>query len=303
MIYDANGVATTYEYNQDGYFHDNKWLIKHLPWVDKIVDVGLFAKLIEGSMYFTRFQPDTDHFNYTEKSDSDYHASLLAWVAAILNILIGLVWIFCGGILIPLMMEAALYWRHSYYHLSDQGVAILFGVVTLVITYIWLVLMMVWGCRGLFLPLILVMGIVVYLYSIRKLGNIPHERCIHCRQMEMVHYSHTVNGTPYERWGKASAALESHVVERWKTWTEVTKRWSEPYARREKTYRENEQTHTNVSTRYADYDVLYRIYPSDKYYYCEACGQYEIVPNTSSTELKRVKKGEHTEEHVETHNE
>lgn len=290
VVYDTDSVAVTY--GLESAKGNNRYLVKWLPFLGKIVDTDFFASFIEGSIYNDWIHADNE--NYTEKADVKFtDVKWYYWLGAIVWIVLGLAWVFLIGTLPSLILEAGLYCRYLYYHLSDGAVVSIFGVVTAVFTYLWFILMTVWGCLWLFLPVIVIAGFCVFTYSERKLGTLPHERCLNCRQMEMVHFRNSEFVREYDEWRHDSRAIASHT-DRWKTWTDVTTRWSDGSTTHS---RENERNHSRTTTLYADYNVLYHVKLYHNHYQCDRCGNIETLQEEKLTELMRHKTGEHTTVH------
>ena len=289
VIYDKDSVAVQFAY-EDGHVRtNNRWIVKWTPLLGTIVDCDFFCGLIEGSLYTGWF--DEGEEDYSRPNVGSWkEVPWWKWAVAILWIICGLIWVFLMCTLPSLIFEALLYCRYVYYHLSDGAVASIFGVIALVATYIWFVLMTVWGCLWLFLPIIVFAGIGAWGYAERLLGTTPHERCTQCRRMEINLYRNTEFIREYDEWRHDSQAIASHT-DRWKTWTDVTTKWSDGTTSHS---RENERNHSRTTTLYADYNVLYHVKLYHKYYECQACGNVEAIPEEKLTELMRHKTGEHT---------
>ena len=154
-------------------------------------------------------------------------------------------------------------------------------------TYIWCALLTVWGFLWLFLFIPIIAGFCAFAYAGRYLGNIPHDRCLKCRRMELVQFLKTEFVREYDEWRPDKVAIDSHT-ERWKTWTEV--HWSNGSRTRE-----NEQSHSRTTTVYADYTVLYHVKEYENYYECQACGNIETTLSEKLHELDRHQVGTHVE--------
>jgi len=283
--YDQDSIAIGYEFTRA--YGNNRYIVKYMPLLGKIVDVDFFARIIETSLYGG--WASNGYENYTEVPDKREwkEAGFWDWVAGIAYLVFGLIWLLCMGTLPMLICEALLYCRYTYYHLSDGAVASLFGLIALVTTYIWCALLTVWGFLWLFLFIPVIAGFWVFAYAERKLGNIPHDRCLKCRRMELVQFLKTEFVREYDEWRPDKVAIDSHT-ERWKTWTEV--HWSDGSRTRK-----NEQNHSRTTTTYADYTVLYHVKEYENYYECQACGNIETTRSEKLHELDRHQVGTHVE--------
>ena len=287
VVYDKDSIAVTY--GLESAKGNNRYLIKWLPFLGKIVDSDFFTSFIEGSIYNDWIHADNE--NYTEKADPKFSdVKWYYWLGAILWIVFGLIWVFLPCTLPSLVLDASLYCRYLYYHLSDGALSIIFGIIALAATYLWFVLMTIWGCIWFFLPGVIIAGLSGFAYSERLLGNLPHDRCLKCRQMEMVHFQNSEFIREYDEWRHDSKPISSHT-ERWKTWTDVTTRWSDGSTTHS---RKDERNHSRTTTLYADYNVLYHVKLYHNHYKCALCGNIETLPEEKLTELQRVKTGEHT---------
>ena len=289
VVYGADSVAVTYAFEDSHAKGNNRWIVKWMPLLGTIVDVDFFAAMIESSMRYDWIHGDDE--NYSAKAEIEWgDIPILSYVGLFFWIVLGLIWIFVGFTLVTLLMEAALYWRFTYYHLPDNIVAILFAVVAVVVTYIWTALMAVWGCLWLFLPVIPFAGYCAYLYSVRMLSTAPHTRCPDCKRMETIEFHSRTFQREYDEWRPESKAISSHT-ERWKTWTDVTTKWSDGSTTHR---REDERNHSRTTTQYADYSVLYHVRLYHRNYYCPECGYKEYKPEEELTELQRHYRGQHT---------
>lgn len=289
IVYGADSVAVTYGFESGHTYGNNRLIIKWMPLLGRIIDVDFFASLIEGSIYSDWVHADNE--NYTAKLKPSFSdVPFKYWIGFVLWVVCGLIWVFLTCTLLSLIFEAALYCRFIYYPLSDGAVVSFFGIVAFVTTYIWFGLMAIWGCLWLFLPGVVIAGVSVFTYSERMLGTVPHQRCLKCRQMEMVSFLDSEFIKEYDEWRHDSRAIASHT-DRWKTWTDVTTRWSDG---RTTHSRENERNHSRTTTLYADYNVLYHVKLYHNHYQCAKCGGIETHAEEKLTELMRHKTGEHT---------
>lgn len=287
VVYDADSVAVTCGYEAG--HGNNRYILKWMPFLGKIVDTDFFAHFIEGSIYGSWTNADTE--NYTEKAKMTWkEVPFYMWIALILWVVCGLAWMFLMETLPLLILEAGLYCRYLYFHLNDGMIASIFGVVAAVAIYLWLALMAVWGCLWLFLPIIVIAGISAWAYAERMLGTHPHTRCPDCRRMETIEFVNRTFDREYNEWRHDSQAIDSHT-ERWKTWTDVTTKWSDG---RTTHSTENERNHSRTTTLYNDYDVYYHVKVYHKNYKCAGCGHSEYVPEEELTELDRKFTGRHT---------
>ena len=284
--YDKDSIAIGYEFVGGGY-GNNRYLVKYAPFLGRILDVDFFARIIETSLYGGWVSNGLDNYTEVPKGLEWKKAGFTQWAGGIAYILFGLVWLLAMGTFPMLVMEALLYCRFTYYHLSDGAVTTLFGLATLVTTYIWCVLLTVWGFLWLVMFIPVVAGFFVFAYATRYLGNIPHDRCLKCRSMELVEFLKTEFVREYDEWRPEKRAIDSHT-ERWKTWTEV--HWSDGSRTRK-----DERNHSRTTTLYADYTVLYHVKEYENYYECQACGNIETTLSEKLQELQRRQVGTHTE--------
>ena len=289
IAYGSDSIAVTYGFEDSHAYRNNRYLVKWLPLVGKIIDVDFFARMIEGSMRFNWIHSDDE--NYTEKAELGWRdIPVWTYIGAFFWVVLGLIWVFLGMTLLPLILEAALYCRFAYYHLPDNIIAILFAIVAAVVTYIWTVLMTVWGCLWIFLPGIVIAGFCAYTYVTRMLATAPHSRCPDCKRMETIRFHSRTFEREYNEWRPESKEISSHT-ERWKTWTDVTTKWSDGSTSHR---RENERNHSRTTTQYADYSVLYHVKLYHNNYECPECGYMEYIPEEELTELQRQYTGQHT---------
>lgn len=287
VVYDKDSVAVTCGF-ESGH-GNNRYILKWMPFLGKIVDTDFFAHFIEGSIYGSWANADTE--NYTEKAKMTWKdVPFYMWIALILWVVCGLAWMFLMETLPLLILEAGLYCRYLYFHLNDGTIASIFGIVAAVAIYLWFGLMAVWGCLWLFLPIIVIAGIAGWGYAERMLGSHPHQRCPDCRRMETIEFINRTFEREYNEWRPESKAVHSHT-ERWKTWTDVTTKWSDG---RTTTSRENERNHSRTTTLYHDYEVYYHVKVFHNNYKCSECGYREYIPEEELTELDRKFTGQHT---------
>lgn len=286
VVYNSDKVAIGYR--PFGTNSNNRYIVKYMPLLDKIVDIDLLAKLIEGPFYQNRLY-GLD--NYTPKQHSTLkQVSLWQWLQVGVYIAFGLIWIFLFHTLIMLLLEAGLYIRHLYYPLSDGVLTLLFGLVAFTSTYIWFALATVWGALWIVSPIILYAGASSYNRSVQYLNTEPHTRCLNCRRMFTNRYLKREFVREYEEWGNDSVAVGSHT-EKWQSWTEVTTKWSDG---RTTTGKENVQNHTRTTTTYNDYKVLYKVREYEISFRCNECGYIEKLIDNEYEELKREYVGQST---------
>ena len=287
--YNAQGVATGYSYAKGYNSGNNKWVIRWMPMLGRIVDNDLFARLIEGSLYENWIDEVNEGYGptqYASLSDVPWHS----WAIVILYIILIIVWIFLMCTLPSLIADASLYCRWIYYHLPDGIVALLFAAVGLVSLYIWTALMAAWGCLWLFLPIIPITGLCGIFFSQRYLATSPSSRCPECRRMEVNEFVKREFNREYNEWRHESKKVDSHTS-RWQTWTEVTTKYSNGSTTKHK---ENVQNHSRTETLYADYNVLYHVKEYYNYYECQGCGYIEKIRDEELQELQRMHSGHHT---------
>lgn len=287
--YSADSIAVSYEWYAGHRLSNNRLIVRYMPLLKRIVDCDFLASTISGSIYGSWYNGDRPE--YGER----VHASLAQvpwylWLDLIVTVILFVLWAFFMCTLPALLLDASLYCRWLYYHLSDKAVAIIFSIVTLIAMYIWIGLMAVWGVLWLFLPGILISGIFGWAYAQRLLANKPHDRCLQCRRMEVNEFQKREFSREFDRWEKESEAVSSHSS-RFKTWTQVTEKYSDGST---KSYDKNVQYHTRKETTYADYNVLYHVQVYINYYECQGCHYIEEVEEEVKNELKREFTGHHT---------
>ena len=289
VVYNSDKVAIGYR--PFGKNSNNRYIVKYMPLLGKIVDIDLLAMLIEGPFYQNRLY-GLDY--YIPKQHSTFkQIPLWEWLQLGVYIVFGLIWVFLFHTFIMLLLEAGLYIRHLYYPLPDKVLILLFAVVAFVSTYAWFALITVWGALWFFSPIVLVAGYRSFNRSVQYLDTAPHARCMKCRRMFTNKFLKREFIREYEEWDDESVAIDSHT-ERWQTWTEVTTKYGDG---RTTTGKENVRNHSRTTTTYDDYKVLYKVKEYEISFRCSECGNIEKIVDHDYQELRREYVGRSTSTH------
>ncbi|MBO4453804.1 MAG: hypothetical protein J5761_01980 [Paludibacteraceae bacterium] len=287
--YGADSIAVGYIWNEGHAMSNNRWIVRYMPLLKQIVDCDVFAQMISGSIYGNWYNGDREEYG------DKVYASLLqvpwySWLILVAMLVLFVIWAFFMCTLPALILDASLYCRWLYYHLSDKVLALIFSIVTLIAMYIWIALMAVWGIIWPFLPGIFIAGIGGWVYAQRLLETKPHERCLQCRRMEINEFVKREFDREFDRWERESEKVGSSTSH-WKTWTRVTEKYSNGST---KTYDKDVKNHKRTETTYADYNVLYHVKVYINFYECQGCHYIEEVEEEVKNELKREFAGQHT---------
>ena len=273
--YNDSLVATSYELCKP--YGNNAWILKWIPLAETIMDIDFFTSLIQSSHY--------EHHTYgSEFTLAGGSKPWWMWVLAGLFLLCGLIWMVCTPMIPAVVMGTAMQCRYTFLHLNDGILAWLIRIITYICTYIWFILMLVYGLLWFIaLPFALIALIGPYLAT-SALNTYPHNRCEKCRTMWRNKYIDREILEDYERWEivteKGDLLHQEHSS--YKTWTETT--WSNGT-----TTKSNEKTHHITDSTYAihHFNVLFRYHPYNDVYECEHCGHIEKVSGHTREELER----------------
>lgn len=275
ITYNDSLMPVSYELARG--YGNNGWILKWLPLVESVIDIDVFASIVQSSFYET-------HFYGKEFTLAGGNGTIWNWCKAGFWILLGLIWMLCVPMIPALVMGAAMQCRYTFYHLNDSVLSWLIHAVTLICGYIWLVLLLTYGTLWFFaIPLVLVCGFASALAA-GSLNLKPHDRCEKCRRMWTMNFLERVWGETYERWEvvteKGDLLHQEHSS--YKTWTETT------YSNGSTT-KSNEKTHHVTDSTYAihHYNVLFRYHPYDDVYKCSGCGHLEKLSDYRKEELQR----------------
>ncbi|MBR5958686.1 MAG: hypothetical protein IKZ99_10010 [Salinivirgaceae bacterium] len=288
LITDKNGKVVDYRtgygaWHSYVYFLNKKWALKHLPFVTKIVDCGIFAKLIKSSLYEFSNRVTFKYMHYTPKrptvSAITYILTLIFFLSYyLLYGICALIWIYSTEGIILSLMKLALNWRWSFYIFGDKLLEWLFAIVAIVCTYIWFVLALVFGIGWFFALGILVAGAAWYEIATEDLDTWPHNRCPKCKRMhslERIKHQLVEEYDKTERERETGDLLSTDRTVLEKTWTETT------YGNgRKEISNEREKVQTDKTYEVIHKDVGYHVKVYHDTYECEYCKHKEYVKDT-----------------------
>lgn len=164
-------------------------------------------------------------------------------------------------------------------------------IITLitVASFVWFVMILIWGYLLPFLIINVVIAFIGYKYIASPLDNyIPHDRCLNCRNLFSMNYIDQKFDHEYTEWEKdhkfAKTLHKSYSS--YRTWTHVTYRTS---SGQKGSYDKDFKTHTISTTTslYDEYEVQYKIEVFKITFRCSVCGKEEYDYSYRKTELNR----------------
>ena len=290
IVYTDNSSVIT-DYKLVSPYGNNKVLLKILPFAQSIIDCNLFASVINNTLY-------SSSAKYFDQSTSSFKWTY--WVVFIVFGLFGIIWIFCSGLFILLILKTISICRWSFYPIGNRILKWVFGLITLVCVYIWFVLIMTWG---LIWPLALVMlaiSLILFFKQTRYLSDvIPHGRCVQCRRVGTMQFIERVFIKEYDEWREED--VRGDVVSSGSkllktTWTETT------YSDGSKKISDKKE-HTRDYQTYLihHYSVLYHVKLYHDIFICSCCDKEERRPFEDLTELERKRIGVSTVTETQDH--
>lgn len=277
---DLKAVSVTFNYSNDR----SDWVIRLLPFFGSIIDNGFFSSIINSSLY----EPIAD----IGHNSSWYHYAL------VIIVLIGIIlWWIALHLILLFLMGALMHFPKVFYPLNNKILRYLFYIVAIISTYIWFVLLVAWGMHWILaLPIVLVTFFIIFLIIGPLFPEAPSSRCIKCRRLDSMEYTHSNIDREYQEWMRETEYVKtiSKKERRWKTWTETTTTYKDGHT---STSTSNHQNHKSIiSTKlYDDYKVLYHVTVHKDFYKCVECGQIEHNFHNTYKELDRKYMGTHTE--------
>lgn len=277
---DLKAVSVTYSSLNDR----SDWVIRLLPLFGSIVDNGFFASTINSSLY----EPITS---------IDHNSSWWHYVLIIIVIIGMVLWWLALHMILLFLMSTLLHFPKVFYPFNNTILRYIFYTVAAISTYIWFVLLVAWGMHWiLVLPIALVTLFLTFAIIGPLFPEAPSSRCIKCRRLDSMEYSHSEIDREYDQWMRETEYVKtiSQKERRWKTWTATTTTYADGHT---STSNSNYQNHKSIiSTKlYDDYKVLYHVTVHKDFYKCSECGQIEHNFHNTYKELDRKYMGTHTE--------
>ena len=260
------------------------WLISLLPFFGSIIDNSFFVSFIEGSLFETYLTEDINIPWW-----------LYCW--AVIAFIGSLVWFFFTPLIPALAMNCLTHFPKAFYPFGNRTLRYIILGVMILSTYVWTILMLAWGMYWIFIILIIIVFLIGIGYILTPLlEEKPCFRCLGCRSMGTMEFSHAKFHSEYDKWMREMEYVKTvdRQVSRWKTWTEVTTTYGDGH---KETSKQNEQNHKRVTTTklYDDYNVLYHVKVYENTYKCCCCGQIEHTYPEKYKEIDRKYLGAHTE--------
>lgn len=282
-----NNIAKSYSLEKDlnfkkTWYLNNNIFLKYLPLSDKILDVDFFANLIKGNTFETPVLADFSNSNFKK---------VLAIVISIFIGIGGLLWIFATNLIIPLLLFGLLKLRYPLIFVSNKIFPLLFLVVAIISTYIWLVLGLSYCFLWWFFIPILIYSL---LYANREVMDFfsysPPQRCDECKRLySIVHQKKELIGEKKE-WRKMDSrgALMNSSTKWKKTWDKVTT--TTTYgdgSSRSSSHDENVKYHSTTTRTYRHnlYNVLYNVLDYKHTHVCRGCGKIYYTYSQELVEL------------------
>lgn len=275
----------TVHYHKKSWFPKNYLFLKYLPLSGTILDIDLFANMINGLMFESEI---VDDFTDTPIRKT------LGIIMAIFVGLGALLWIFSTNLAIPLLLFGLLKFRYPLLFVSNKAFPITFLVVSIITTYIWIVLGLSYQFFWwFFIPVVL----YLFFFSYRQINDFfdefPYNRCPDCKHLYTINYNAKNLIKKYEEWRpktERGKLLDSHT-ERWQTGDKVTTydQYSDGSRRNYQTKIENIQNHSRTINvyQYNEYNVLYKVYEYEHVYKCTKCGYEQYSHSEELEELDR----------------
>ena len=277
---DRKAASVTYHSLNDR----SDWVISLLPFFGSIIDNGFFSSIINSSLY----DPVAEIGEYS----SWWH-----YVLAVIYLIGMILWWLALPVLPLFIIAALLHFPKVFYPISNRILRYIAYTIAAVCTYIWFVLLLAWGMHWILaLPIILVTLFLMFVIFGHLYPEAPSARCIKCRRLDSMEYTHSVIDREYDQWMRETEYVKtiSQKERRWKTWTETTTTYKDGHT---STSTSNHQDHKSIiSTKlYDDYKVLYHVTVHKDFYECVECGQIEHNFHNTYKEIDRKYMGTHTE--------
>lgn len=278
--YGKDGNPTEYIIPEHAESNVNKKIIGILPFYGSVLDLPFVWPLWTEGIYSTVMY-------------APHNSNLLMTIFLYLIFLpLGLIMILFPPLLIPMIIFGLLRFPAIFGHISSLKMQVLIKTLTYICVIVWAILSL---SEMYLIPLLIGEFIVMIIFfrSVKKVldtGN-PEVRCSDCAMLYSTEYDCTVEEGERESAIEQREYLEDDTVtsvERWQTWTEVTKTYSDGS---KSTSRENVQNHEREHgiRTYGIYNELVEYIPLTTYYICRECGHTKKEYSKDRKLLERIK--------------
>lgn len=277
VSFNGNGIATNCEfrvYNSE----IDKHLIRYVPFVKNIIDADILANTIKSPLWSSTFFVEDAPPSLQQKA-----------IAIIYFIVFGLLWLWLTPLLPIAVIGLSIHQSIILKPIDNLPLRIIIITLITVASFVWFVMILIWGYLLPFLIINVVIAFIGYKYIASPLDNyIPHDRCLNCRNLFSMNYIDQKFDHEYTEWEKdhkfAKTLHKSYSS--YRTWTHVTYRTS---SGQKGSYDKDFKTHTISTTTslYDEYEVQYKIEVFKITFRCSVCGKEEYDYSYRKTELNR----------------
>ena len=283
----TDNLSTSYETGLASTRNTNAFFLRYLPLVSTFLDVDFFSQLISSNTFEKR---DID------KESNPTWLKILGYVFAVFVLIGVLAFLFLLNHTISFLLFGLLRFRYPLIFIPNKMFPAVIWVVTVICTYIWIVLGLCYPCHWwYYIPIVLVTTYWIVPKITEFFDDFPSSRCPQCKSLYKIEYDHEDFQREYQEWRvkEESQLLRTNQSSEWVHDTEITT-WSDGH----KTSRDINQrrvTHTTKTYNNDVYDVLYLIKVYKQTFICEQCGHEEYGHREDYKILEKKYKGSYVD--------
>lgn len=299
LRYDSHGNPDAYSFPENPQSSINSWLLKYLPFYGSICDLPLVSNLWTKGVYETGVESRMAERVY-ETSVSGGNPIWFYILTYIIFLPLMVVFFLCPPLLIPMILFGLLRFPGVLAKLDNVLLLQILKIGGFLMLLVWIVLSL-----GEYYLAFIVVGLLILFWLFTRSVNkvldriYPSVRCQSCATLYSTEFDRKVEEGERRGGIERKKYCEKDVVtsvERWQTYTEVTKTNSDGH---KSTHRENVRNHEKEHgiRTYGIYDEVVEYIPYTWYYICRECGNIETSQTEERIVLKRTKVSGYQEEY------
>jgi len=260
-------VSTSFELQLASTNKMNAFILRYLPLVSTLLDVDFFSQLISKNTFERK-----DLY----KEFNPVWQKIIGYILAVFLLICVLGFLFFLNHTLSFLLFGLLRFRFPLIFISNKLFPSLFLGVTVICTYVWIVLGLCYPCHWwYYIPIVIATTCWIVPKISEYFEEFPSNRCPHCKSMYTIEYDHENFEREYKEWRvkEDSQLLNSRESSEWVHDTEVTT-WSDGH-KSSRDVNQRKVTHTTKTYNNDVYDVLYLVKVYKITYICEHCGYEE----------------------------